>query len=182
MTATLETAAPSVQPVNEPAIKRTFYELATLAEWIKSDPPEPGLNLDVKELDQIADYAGPMECAEGPKERLLNFELGGHSVYGFMPGLEWWRETAFEFLVSTMEQGDAPEIKDYREKLLRLYSDVLNAYVWAMVDDVHGNFTCPKYRGGFMAVRAYRVFTREVCAVAQILYPGVDLAPLLERA
>jgi hypothetical protein len=188
---TLEISASDspVQPPTEIARKRSLGNLAELGGWITSGkrrwkgPDHIGLNLEVEELDLIADYAGPMEVEPGHHMRMhLTLSLGDHDVYHFMDSLEWWREFAFEFLVSFQEQDNGPDIEDHREKLLLLYRGVLSAYLQTIGDDiVHGDFDIES-RTGFVAVRAYRLFTREVCLVAQSLYPLVDLKPLLDRS
>jgi hypothetical protein len=140
---------------------------------------KPEFRVRVDELEAIAHGAKAQEVSE-----VMDFSFWFDD---FMPSLNWWREVSDSLLHSKdvdLTLPPEPSFAAHRQTLSKLLNDTLSAFspAWQVGCYVSDDWLENGRATLLELLKRYRLFTRYVCALAQEIWPDVNLERLLEQS
>ena len=162
---------PSIQSM---LISATPTGIKELADCGKS---RPTFHLPLDVLDKI------VEGKANTKELEEEFSYG-YYMHEILPSLVWWINVSQALSLRRFDGPShiQPVFDKHKDKLIKVLNDALSQYALALAET-------NEYRGvhpegapaSIELIKRYRLYTRAVCAVAQKVWPAVDLDWLLKQ-
>jgi len=133
-----------------------------------------------QQLDAIADRPTPTAAQVSLMGLDVYLDDMGSCISNVLPSIDWWRRLAAQ-LVELCKYGGrnaypSPEVE--RERMIMLLNNVLTAY--ADAENESSSYSCTGGEATLNLLRNYRLYTRDICDLAQHHWPMIDTAPLRE--